>query len=151
MGPREQDIEFDDELAPGPKKDMAGFSYAEAAALVAAIFGIFASFMPWGKSSFGFIIYGIDMDGILTLFLSFCALAIIFAWKDSPTTRRTGVWLVFLGAVMLVMTSWDYINFNSGTILSYSLGFYLQLLCGAILLIAGILCMVGKYSKVREE
>ncbi|MEI6797150.1 MAG: hypothetical protein WCK39_09835 [Methanomassiliicoccales archaeon] len=135
----------DDEVMQGPKKDFAGFSYLELIGVVAAVLGIIAAFMPWGKTIFGYIITGIDIDGIVTLIISFSALAVIVAWKDNETTRRTGVWLIVLSLIMLLFTAYDLISYDSSIILSYSAGFYLQMLSGLVLLIVGsLLCLLVK-------
>jgi hypothetical protein len=137
-------MDDDVEMPHGPKKDFAGFSYAELIGVVAAILGMIAAFMPWGKTIFGYIITGIDLDGILTLAISFSALAVIVAWKDNETTRKTGIWVIFLSLVMLLFTVYDLVSYNSDTILSYSAGFYLQIISGIMLLIVGVLCLFGK-------
>lgn len=134
----------DDEEMQGPKKDFAGYTYAELIGVVAALLGIIAAFMPWGKSVFGFVITGIDLDGIITLILSFSALAVIVAWKENETTRRTGVWVGFLGLVIVLLTSWEVISYDASTILTFSAGFYLQIIAGVLLLVVGIICMLGK-------
>ena len=137
-------MDDDEEMLRGPKKDFAGFSYAELIGVAAALLGIIASFMPWGKTIFGYIVSGIDLDGIITLVISFSALAVIVAWKDNETTRRTGVWVIFLGLAMLLFTAYDLVSYNSDTILSYSAGFYLQIISAILLSIVGVLCLFGK-------
>jgi hypothetical protein len=147
----DDDAQFNDDLAPGPKKDIAGFYYIEVIGLVAALMGMISAFLPWGKTEFGIVWNGIAMDGIVVLVASFCALVCILAWKDNETTRKTGVWVTFLAVVMLAFILWDLISFNSSVILSYGAGYYLAFLSSILLLLVGFVSLRGRKLETPQQ